>query len=148
MVIGMSFKQKQDTETNVSVSIHGSKSKFSVIKIKPEEKSSAWSPKPDKTNRKISKTPHRFDSSKVKALNYDMQNQTHYPQTAVKMGWEGKVVIKAVINSDGRADLIEILKSSSYDILDSAVLKMVQSWKYPKGNQAEQIRLTFLFSLE
>ncbi len=135
-----------EPEIRISVSLSGSQfsstKKRALSKIKHARQTS----KP-KANNNLSQTQRRFDSSEVEALNYDMQNQIRYPQNAIIMGWEGKVVLELAINIHGRVQIVKIIRSSSYDVLDNAALEVVKSWKYPKGNPKERIQLIFLFML-
>ncbi len=89
----------------------------------------------------------RFNSDTVKTLNDDIQNHTKYPSAAVKMGWEGVVVVEAIIDPLGYARSVKIIKSSNYNVLDNSSLEMVLSWKYKKGKKEEKIQLNFIFEM-
>jgi protein TonB len=51
---------------------------------------------------------------------------THYPSTARMNGWEGRVVVRAVIRADGHLADAKVQKSSGYDALDRAALETIR----------------------
>jgi len=53
-----------------------------------------------------------------------------YPQLAREQGWEGTVVLKIFVESDGQPASIEILQSSGYRILDESAVSAVQKWQF------------------
>jgi protein TonB len=53
-----------------------------------------------------------------------------YPKRALMLGLEGRVVIKALIDTDGKIKDIKVLDSSGYTILDKAVTKVAWKWKF------------------
>lgn len=50
-----------------------------------------------------------------------------YPSAARFNGWEGKVVLRAVIRADGHLSDVKVHKSSGYDVLDNAAMDAVRS---------------------
>ena len=53
-----------------------------------------------------------------------------YPDRAKKLGLEGKVVVKALIDIDGAIEDVQVLESSGYKILDRAVTKVAWKWEF------------------
>lgn len=53
-----------------------------------------------------------------------------YPRRAQEAGWQGLVILEALVQSDGRPARIKVLKSSGYKILDESALKAVQKWQF------------------
>ncbi len=51
---------------------------------------------------------------------------TRYPSSARLNGWEGKVVLRAVIRSDGHLAGVTVQKSSGYEALDRAALETIK----------------------
>lgn len=51
---------------------------------------------------------------------------TRYPSTARMNGWEGRVVLRAVIRADGHLADVTVQKSSGYDALDRAALETIR----------------------
>ncbi len=49
-----------------------------------------------------------------------------YPAAARLNGWEGKVVVRAVIGADGRLLEVKVQKSSGYEALDAAAVEAVR----------------------
>ena len=52
------------------------------------------------------------------------------------MGEQGTVLVRAFINTEGRAEKVEIRTSSGYSRLDDAALVTVQRWRYVPGKRA------------
>ena len=59
-----------------------------------------------------------------------------YPSMSRRMGEQGTVLVRAFINTDGRAEKAEIRTSSGYSRLDDAALATVQRWRYVPGKRA------------
>jgi protein TonB len=51
---------------------------------------------------------------------------TRYPSTARLNGWEGRVVLRAVIRSDGHLLEVTVHRSSGHDALDRAALETIK----------------------
>jgi protein TonB len=52
------------------------------------------------------------------------------------MGEQGLVVVRVLINTEGRAEQAEIRTSSGYNRLDEAALETVKRWRYVPGQRA------------
>ena len=59
-----------------------------------------------------------------------------YPSMSRRMGEQGTVLVRAFINTEGRAEKAEIRTSSGYSRLDDAALATVQRWRYVPGQRA------------
>lgn len=59
-----------------------------------------------------------------------------YPRMSRRMGEQGTVLVRAFINTEGRAEKAEIRTSSGYSRLDEAALATVQRWRYVPGKRA------------
>ncbi len=53
-----------------------------------------------------------------------------YPYFAREHGWEGLVLLKVLVQSDGRPEQVEVEKSSGFKILDQSALKAVKKWQF------------------
>jgi TonB family protein len=53
-----------------------------------------------------------------------------YPQEAKEKGYEGEVVLRVEVLSNGRVGQIEIKQSSSYEVLDRSALTAVKQWRF------------------
>ena len=58
-----------------------------------------------------------------------------YPPLSKRLGEEGKVVLRVLIEVDGSASKAEIRSSSGYDRLDQAALQTVLRWRYLPGKR-------------
>ena len=64
----------------------------------------------------------------VSAVEYINAPQADYPPMARRMGEEGRVVMQVLVNDKGRAEKVEILKSSGFTRLDeSAKLALLRA---------------------
>ncbi|RMH36772.1 MAG: energy transducer TonB [Nitrospirae bacterium] len=53
-----------------------------------------------------------------------------YPQIAKEKGWEGTVILRVTIGPNGKAEDIQIRKSSGYAVLDEAAVNAVKQWRF------------------
>ncbi|MDE2616720.1 MAG: energy transducer TonB [Burkholderiales bacterium] len=58
-----------------------------------------------------------------------------YPALSRRLGEQGKVVVRVLIGIDGKAEQVEIRRSSGYDRLDQSALATVRSWRYAPGKR-------------
>lgn len=49
-----------------------------------------------------------------------------YPASARLNGWEGRVVVQAVIQMDGHLTNVSVLQSSGYEVLDEAAMDAIR----------------------
>lgn len=56
----------------------------------------------------------------VSAVEYIQAPQANYPPTARRLGEEGKVVMRVLVNVQGRAEKVEVIQSSGFNRLDEA----------------------------
>lgn len=59
-----------------------------------------------------------------------------YPALSRRLGEQGKVVVRVLIEVDGTAREAEINQSSGFDRLDQAALEAVLRWRYVPGRRA------------
>lgn len=59
-----------------------------------------------------------------------------YPALSKRLGEEGKVVVRAWIDTSGTATRAEIKSSSGYERLDQTALQTVLNWRYIPGQRA------------
>ncbi len=60
-----------------------------------------------------------------------------YPREARKKGYQGEVVLKVEILSNGRVGQMEVKKSSGHEILDRSALSAVKQWKFLPAKRGE-----------
>lgn len=54
----------------------------------------------------------------------------HYPETARRQGWEGRALVRARIEADGRVSACSLLRSSGHSVLDRSALAAVRKWRF------------------
>ena len=59
-----------------------------------------------------------------------------YPRMSRRMGEQGTVVLRVLINTEGRAEQAEVRTSSGYTRLDETALETVRRWRYVPGKRA------------
>ena len=57
-----------------------------------------------------------------------------YPRIARRRGYEGVVLLKVLVNPQGRVDDLLVLKSSGHAVLDRSAVKVVKEWLFEPGN--------------
>jgi|GEM_PF-1678151 len=69
--------------------------------------------------------------------------QPLYPRFAREQGWQGLVVLRLVIASDGALSTATVQKSSGYPLLDDSALQSVRQWTFqPAQNGAFPVGTT------
>lgn len=53
-----------------------------------------------------------------------------YPAVARRRGYEGRVVLRVVVDANGAVEAIEVAESSGHRILDRAALRTVRAWRF------------------
>jgi protein TonB len=61
---------------------------------------------------------------------YATNPKPNYPNEAWKKGYQGEVVLRVEVLSNGLVGKIEVKKSSGYEILDHSALTAVKQWKF------------------
>ena len=69
------------------------------------------------------------------------------------MGYEGLVMLKVLVDENGRVDDLEVLQSSGYAILDKAALSSVRKWMFVPGTEGGKkkkmwVKIPIRFELE
>jgi protein TonB len=75
-----------------------------------------------------------------------------YPSTARLNGWEGKVVLRAVIRADGHLAEVKVHRSSGYDALDNAAIEAIRlvcplHMHQPLGTSEVAVYVPIVYSL-
>lgn len=66
------------------------------------------------------------------------RNTDDYPAEARRNGWEGKVVFRALIGTDGRAKSCKVVESSGYAVLDDATCtKVIDTARFEPARNAQ-----------
>lgn len=53
-----------------------------------------------------------------------------YPRAAWQAGWEGAVVVRVLVGTDGSAKAVSVQGSSGHESLDEAAVQAVQQWRF------------------
>ncbi len=61
-----------------------------------------------------------------------------YPAISRRLGHQGKVVMRVLVNAGGSADQVEIRTNSGHDLLDQAALNAVRRWRFVPARQGDQ----------
>ena len=84
---------------------------------------------------------------------YKQNTSPPYPRKARRLGYEGIVMLKVLIDENGRVDDLAVLKSSGYAILDRTALSSVKKWLFEPGTEGGQkkkmwVKIPIHFQLE
>ena len=79
---------------------------------------------------KLSFASQNQQISSVIQLDYLKVTPPVYPKIARQRGWQGTVVLKAVVEQNGICKQVVVEKSSGYSVLDEAALKAVKEWEF------------------
>jgi protein TonB len=76
-----------------------------------------------------------------------------YPARSRRMGEQGRVVLRVLVNAGGTSDKVELHKSSGYEPLDEAALAAVRRWRFLPARQGERpvaawVLVPIVFTLE
>jgi protein TonB len=62
-----------------------------------------------------------------------------YPNMAVRMGWQGKVIVNVEVLATGLAGQVSVHRSSGHQALDEAALQAVRNWRFIPARQNGQL---------
>jgi TonB family protein len=84
---------------------------------------------------------------------YKQNTSPRYPLRARRMGYEGLVMLKVLVDESGRVNELEVLQSSGYAILDKAALSSVKKWMFVPGTEGGKkkkmwVKIPIRFELE
>ncbi len=76
-----------------------------------------------------------------------------YPRKARRLGYEGMVMLKVLVDENGRVDDLTVLESSGHTILDQTALASVRKWLFEPGTEGGirtkmWVRVPIRFDLE
>jgi protein TonB len=84
---------------------------------------------------------------------YKQNPPPHYPQMARRMGYEGLVMLKVLVDVKGQVENLELLSSSGYAVLDKAAIASVKKWMFEPGTEGGKkkkmwVKIPIRFELE
>ena len=76
-----------------------------------------------------------------------------YPRIAKKSGWEGTVLVRVTVETNGRASKVVVTRSSGRKVLDNAAVKAVKRWSFRPARDGNipirtQVVIPIKFSLD
>jgi protein TonB len=115
------------------------------IEIKQEERivvASLGNPVPQASSSEKSQTVMRSPSLSEGEIifaqpRYGENPKPLYPHEAKKKGYEGEVLLRVEVLSNGRVGEIQVRRSSGYDVLDRSAIKTVKQWKFIPAQKGE-----------
>ncbi|MEN6432270.1 MAG: energy transducer TonB [Smithella sp.] len=108
------------------------------------------------TNLSIANAAGGKESARAKYLNENFAyirdkilRNVSYPDTARRMGWQGKVLLSFIITANGLVREFKIIKSSGFAMLDkSAVESVKDTAPFPKPPVEAQLVIPIVYRLE
>ncbi len=61
-----------------------------------------------------------------------------YPLVARRMAWQGRVLLRVEVRSDGRCGEVRLSESSGHAVLDNAAMNAVRHWHFVPARHGEQ----------
>jgi protein TonB len=76
-----------------------------------------------------------------------------YPERAQREGWEGTVLLRVLVNQEGKAESVEVSRSSGFETLDRAAANTVKDWRFHPARHGEKaveswVRVPIVFKLD
>ena|SRR2546422_7744529 len=69
---------------------------------------------------------------------YAYTPKPEYPDRARTEGWEGTVLLRVLVDEDGRPKSVEINRSSGFESLDHAAVETVKRWRFSPARHGER----------
>jgi protein TonB len=77
--------------------------------------------------------PPRFDAA------YLHNPEPDYPSLSKRLGEEGRVLLRVLVNVEGRPDQVELRQSSGHARLDQAALDTVRRWRFSPARKGSDL---------
>jgi TonB family protein len=131
-----------------AINKYGSKAKYGVIEIQLQDgisKETAYSDLKDSTGASSAVPPLPPEKYYIQVAEMpelvggliSLQKKINYPEKAQKAGTEGKVVVRFIVNKEGKVENPRVIKSVS-DALDNETLRVIKQAKFKPGQQDGQ----------
>jgi protein TonB len=96
------------------------------------------SPSAEEETKQVAKYPSLSEGEVVLIHpRYAENPKPPYPREARKMGFQGEVLLKVEVLSNGLVGQVEVKKSSGHEILDRSALSAVKQWKFFPAKRGE-----------
>ena len=103
--------------------------------IKKTPHAPAGSSEPTTTTAMLSDDTSSGQVFKLARPMYKQNTAPPYPRKARRLGYEGIVMLKVLIDENGRVDDLAVLKSSGHTVLDRAAVSAVKNWLFEPGTE-------------
>lgn len=83
---------------------------------------------------------------------YAHNPKPQYPEAARKEGWEGTVLLRVLVDREGKSKWVEVNRSSGFESLDRAAMETVKVWRFHPARYGERlveswVKVPIVFSL-
>ena len=96
------------------------------------------SPSAEEETKQVAKYPSLSEGEVILIHpKYAENPKPFYPREARKKGFQGEVVLKVEVLSNGLVGQVEVKKSSGHEILDRSALSAVKHWKFFPAKRGE-----------
>jgi protein TonB len=96
------------------------------------------SPSAEEETKQVAKYPSLSEGEVILIHpRYAENPKPPYPREARKMGFQGEVLLKVEVLSNGLVGQVEVKKSSGHEILDRSALSAVKQWKFFPAKRGE-----------
>jgi len=91
-----------------------------------------------------------YEEENLNRIREIVQSYLSYPIIARRMGWEGTVVVRFVLTSEGKVRKVDVEKSSGFEILDRNALEVIKlaSKDFPKPSKDVVVVIPVVYRLE
>lgn len=98
-------------------------------------------------------TDHDQVMTRFTSARYDKTPKPNYPEAARRAGKEGRVLLRVLVDEEGRSKTIDINQSSGSEVLDQAAAEAMKRWRFHParlGDEAVQswVRIPIDFLLD
>lgn len=95
-------------------------------------------PSPPREPNPLAKIPSLSEEVLMVHPKYAENPRPFYPHEARRKGYEGEVILRVEVLTDGRVGGIEVKRSSGYEILDRSALQAVKQWRFIPAKKGEK----------
>jgi len=67
-----------------------------------------------------------------------------YPERARREGWEGIVILRVLVDREGKSRRVEVGQSSGFEVLDRAAVEGVKSWRFYPARYGDRLVETWV----
>lgn len=84
---------------------------------------------------------------------YAYRVNPEYPEQARREGWEGTTLLKVLVDEQGNSRIVQVSRSSGFEILDRAATMAVKGWRFHPARYGAKpveswVKIPIIFSLE